>query len=132
MYEGDSFYTLSILGRAGLILLSIFLATILVLTLLKIIKRFNLLMNLAFSVFFLWLFVWLSPQIYYTYYMLLFDFLEFKSVLKLPPAPNEILGLLSFTDQANFSNHSKGILGWIMVLMSFWQSYVRKKGFLQK
>ena len=118
MYEGDSFFTLTIIERTGLVLLSSILAVALILTFLKITIQFKLVVKLAFSVILLWLFVWLSPQIYYFYYIFLFDTLEFQNVIKLPPKPKEIFSLLSFSDRANLSNHGKGILGWVMILLS--------------
>jgi len=123
MYEGDSFFTLTIIERTGLVLLSSILVVTLVLAFLKITTQFKLIVKLAFSVIFLWLFVWLSPQAYYFYYIFLFDTLEFQNVIKLPPTPKDIFSLLSFSDRTNLSNHSKGILGWVMILISLKNSY---------
>jgi len=118
MYEGDSFFTLTIIERTGLVLLSSILVVALILAFLEIAIQFKLVVKLAFSTMFLWLFVWLSPQVYYFYYTFLFDALEFQNVIKLPPTPKEIFSLLSFSDRANLSNHSKGVLGWVMILLS--------------
>lgn len=123
MYDGDSFYTLSMIGRAGLVLLSGLLAVALVWLFVKTTKQFNLILKLVFSIIFLWFFVWLSPQVYYAYYVFIFDTLEFKNVIKPPPTPKELLSLLSFSDRANFSNHSKGLLGWILIGISLKNSY---------
>jgi hypothetical protein len=80
--------------------------------------RANIVLKLGFSVFALWLFVWLSPQAYYTYYLFLFDGLEFKNVIKSPPTMTEMFSLLTFSDRANFSNHGKALLGWGLIMLS--------------
>ena len=120
MYDGDSFYTLTMAGRIGLVCLSMAMATATIWLFLKTSRNFPRPVKIPIAIAFLWLFVWLSPQIYYFYYMLIFDFLEFKIIPGLPPGPIEIFRLLTFSDDFNFSKHGKGILGWAMILMALW------------
>ena len=120
MYDGDSFFTLTMAGRIGLVVLStvMFLGTLYLFH--RASRRVGRLLGIAIAVVFLWLFVWLSPQIYYLYYMLIFDFLELKRIPDWPPDPIEIARLLFFIDDFNLSKHGKGILGWIMIVMAIW------------
>ena len=63
-------------------------------------------------------FVWLSPQVYYTYYMTLFDGLPWQVVVKEPPSWRHLYGLMTFGGQTNLSAHSQGILGWLFLGVS--------------
>ena len=63
-----------------------------------------------------YLFVWLSPQIYYSYYLILFDGLPLQIVLQQPPSLTEILKLLSFSGQNTLSAHGKSILAYAMLI----------------
>ncbi len=118
MYADDSFFTLSVPGQIGLVLLSALLTSAFVFGFWTLTRRRNVLFRLAAAVMTLWLFVWLSPQVYYTYYLVLFDSLEFKNVIKSPPTASDMISLMTFSDRANFSNHGKGILGWGLVIAS--------------
>lgn len=64
-----------------------------------------------------WAFVWLSPQIYYTYYMFLFNDLPVQSVIKSPPGPERIAKLLTFTERQTLAAHTAGVMGWAMILV---------------
>ncbi|WP_306115165.1 MULTISPECIES: hypothetical protein [unclassified Roseovarius] len=120
MYQEDSFLTLGAWGRVGLVILSLCLA-MLMLWVVRIAGRgrgIALRILLAFLLF--WAFLWLSPQIYYLYYLMLFDGLPWQNVVQPPPSPSEVLKVLSFTDEISLSNHGKGVLGWAMILCCFW------------
>lgn len=116
MYDGDSFHTLSAAGQVGLAVISILLAASTAALVgygaraLPAWVR----MTIAFTAFFL--FVWLSPQIYYFYYLMLFDGLPLHSVVRLPPSPAILGRLLTFSGPATLSAHGVGILGWILIV----------------
>ena len=115
MYNEDSFFTLSIPGQIGLVVLSRGLM-LLCLWLAHVLgrgRRRALRLWLAFIIF--WAFLWLSPQAYYAYYMTLFDGLPLQNVIKSPPGLSTIVSLLTFTDAPNLSNHGKGVLGWVLL-----------------
>lgn len=118
MYANDSFFTLSLPGQFGLLLLSTFLTIIIFVGFWKLTKRCNIFFKLGLSVSILWLFVWLSPQIYYSYYLFLFDDLEFKNITKRPPTAADIVSLMTFSNRVDFSNHGKGLLGWGLIFLS--------------
>ncbi len=67
-----------------------------------------------------WLFVWLSPQIYYWYYLLIFDGLPVQSVIGTPPTPFDLIRLIGFSDRHDLSHHGQGVLGWALVLTALW------------
>ncbi len=64
------------------------------------------------------IFVWLSPQIYYLYYLVLFEDLPWQIVIARPPTPSELAGQLFFQERHNLSFHSRGVLGWIMFVLA--------------
>lgn len=120
MYSNDTFFHLTLLGQIGLALLSLGLACATLWCFLKISSRFGLFVKVLLAFVFLWLFVWLSPQVYYLYYLQLFDGLPMQIVIHAPPTPVEILRTITFTTNANLSAHSKGILFWLMVILAVW------------
>jgi len=97
MYDGDSFYTLTWIGRIGLVILSVTMTLAVLWLAMKLMKRVFWPFRVAIAVFFFFLWVWLSPQAYYTYYMTLFEGLPWQVVVKNPPSVNYLSKLLTFT-----------------------------------
>ncbi len=129
MYSEDSFFTLSLAGQAGLATLSgvLGLLTLIVGGRLFRTLQFSsgvlrLIANLAAAFGLLWCFVWLSPQIYYFYYQAIFTGLPWQIVIKTPPTPETIGEILFFRADWNMSNHSKAVLGWLLMLYAFAKS----------
>ena len=118
MYEYDSFFTLSVMGQVGLTVLSIGLGILLVGLVRWMVQDRPMALRLVSAVLALWLFIWLSPQIYYLYYMLLFDGLVFKSVLSSPPSLAKLFEVLFLRSDSTLSNHGKTLLGWILIISS--------------
>lgn len=123
MYNGDSFFTLSSGGQTGLALLSLALAAATFVAagrLFKLVPERGLAAKLAarlgVAVFVMWLFIWLSPQLYYLYYLTLFDGLPWQIVVQNPPEFHAILQQITFTGPATLSDHSKGALAWLLIL----------------
>jgi hypothetical protein len=114
VYSEDSFFTLSQWGQLGLLILSGFLCATLLWGFYKV--RLPVLIHMSVSVLVLWTFVWVSPQIYYSYYLLLIEGLPLQLVIRVPPTPLDILGLYTFGGTANLSTHSQGALGWCLLL----------------
>lgn len=117
MYPDDSFFTLSVGGQIGLVALSTSLAVFTLFLFWRIARGRHLAVRLGLAFAYFFLFVWLSPQVYYFYYLTLFDGLPFQSVVKAPPGPITLLDLLTFQDRATLSAHSKGILGWMLIVI---------------
>ncbi len=120
MYSQDTFFHLTTNGRLGLILLSFLLSAFLIGLFWKISNRFKLPIKLILAIIFIWIFIWMSPQIYYLYYIQIIDGLPLQNVIQTPPSPIEILQTVTFTGQSNLSNHSKGVLFWIMVTIALY------------
>ncbi len=120
MYEGDSFLTLSFLGQVGLVLLSVVLTVCVVMAVLRVGRGRTRAVRVWIAFMAFWAFLWLSPQIYYLYYITLFDGLPWQSVIKSPPSLTDMFKLLTFTDAPNLSNHGKGLLGWVMMVIGVW------------
>lgn len=119
MYENDSFLTLSIAERIGLVCVTLVLSAFLIWLFWLTIKRLNIWIRPMLALVFLYVFIWLSPQIYYLYYLVIFDFLEFKNVIHPPFNPLTLLNLLTFTESGKLADHGKGVLGWILIILSF-------------
>ncbi|MEO9873619.1 MAG: hypothetical protein ABJM26_21285 [Anderseniella sp.] len=118
MYDGDTFFSLTMAARFGLVFLSAGLAVLTATAFIKITCRLPGLVRLLLAPVFLWVFVWLSPQVFYLYYMTLFDDLALHNVVQLPPGPSQIMLLLSFTGKATLSQHAAGLLGWGLIVLA--------------
>lgn len=125
MYAEDSFHTLNLAGRIGLVALSLGLAGLLVFASWRTAQRLGPAVGVAFACLLFFLFVWLSPQVYYFYYMTLFESLPWQTVIKLPPSPLKLLKLFAFQDEATLSAHGKGLLAWCLVLAAAFGERVR-------
>ena len=119
MYVGDPFFSPTMAGRTGLIVLSLVLAASVVAVFIRSVSPLPTLVRLLLALLVFWAFVWLSPQVYYLYYLMLFDGLPLQIVVQTPPGPSELAGLLSFTGIASLARHSQGVLGWALILLSF-------------
>lgn len=113
MYDGDSFFTLSLIGRIGLVLLSLCLSALMVWAMRAL--RLNLRLRAGVALIAFWLFAVFSPQIYYLYYMTLIDGLPLQWVVNQIPTPKAMLALLSFRADSTLSAQSLGLLGWCMI-----------------
>ncbi|MEO1397259.1 MAG: hypothetical protein AAFU56_00140 [Pseudomonadota bacterium] len=118
LYGEDSLFTLALPARIGLVALSTLLAVLI----LWLARRWSLgrhpVMCLAIGLGLFAAFEWVSPQIYYTYYLIIFDTLPIQMVIDWPPGPVQLFKLLTFSDNANLSFHSRGVLGWSLLLVS--------------
>lgn len=117
MYENDSFFTLSLLGQGGLLFVSITFAVLVLFVCWLMTRRLRWFLSLPIAVILFFAFVWLSPQVYYAYYLTLFE-LEWGRVIQQPPTPLFLAKLLLFSERANLSFHSQGMLGWGLILVS--------------
>ncbi len=115
MFSNDSFFTLGIIERVGLFTLSLILATTTVLFLIKLCKNKILTIRIAIALVLFFFFTWLSPQIYYTYYLTIFDGLPVQVVIKKPPSFMNLINILFFRYEANLSAYSVGVLGWVLI-----------------
>ncbi|WP_299610147.1 hypothetical protein [uncultured Tateyamaria sp.] len=120
MYDGDSFYTLTMWGQIGLGFVSLLLGAIALGFTWLLVQRRPLIIRVPVWIVAFITFVWASPQGYYTYYRMIFDGLPAQSVIKAPPPPEEIFALLTFTGPVTLSAHSAGVLGWLMFVVAVW------------
>jgi hypothetical protein len=127
MYAADSFFTLSVMGQIGLGFLSLALAVAAIFSSRRMSRSHGIGGRLALVLTIFILFVWLSPQVYYGYYLLLFDGLPIQIVVKMPPSPMTLLRLISFTEDAELSAHSQGVLFWFMIGAAFIRNGTAKR-----
>ena len=147
-YEGDSFYTLGTIERAGLVTLTLILSAILLWVgtiksnFLYNSPTINRLRNttiypefaipifdilIAFGLFYL--FIWLSPQVYYTYYLLIFADLPLQTVIKDGPKFIELGNLVSMSNQGSLSIDGQGLLGRALMVQIILYRIVLFTGF---
>lgn len=108
MYEGDSFFTLSMWGQAGLVIISLILALIW----LSVEWRFaRFLWGFVLAALLFYAFVYVSPQVYYSYYQVIIGGLPEQWVIS-PPTLTHMGELLSFRAGNSLSAHAQGALGW--------------------
>jgi len=118
MYGGDSFHTLTVIARIGLVVLSVTLSCAALYLAYRLMRHRPLVVRLVIGSLVFFSFVWLSPQIHYSYYLLVFDGLPLQNVIKAPPTPVDIFDLLTFRERTTLSAHSKSLLGWGLLALS--------------
>jgi len=106
-YAEDSFFTLGMGGRIGLVILSGVLATFCVGIVWGCVKGWGRVWRVVFA--------WLSPQVYYAYFWLIFENLPVQIVVRKPPGVGEVARLLSFTGKASLAQHGQGVFGWLLI-----------------
>lgn len=126
MYANDSFHTLTPLGQFGLALLSLGLTAVVLFAAWRFMGQRATAVRLALGVGLFYGFVWLSPQIYYGYYLMLFEGLPWQNVLKPPPGPLSLLVLIAFQGSATLSAHALGLLGWSLIAMALAKPHLHR------
>ena len=118
IYEGDSFFTLGPLRRAGLLAVSAALAAATLLAARRVGRGRAPGWRALWALGLFWVFVWLSPQVYYLYYQAVIPGLPWQVVLRRPPGPLALLDLLAFRARGTLSDHGKGALGWALLAVA--------------
>ena len=79
-----------------------------------VIKRgHSILVRILLAIVLYVLFIALSPQVYYLYYINIFDNLPLQWVARWPG--REPLDFFLFQGPDNMSAHSQGLLGWVLI-----------------
>ena len=122
MYQNDSFFDLSTFGQMGLGAISALMGVAVIWLGYRLMRRRRKRRTrMVIALALLWLFVWLSPQVYYTYYIFIIPDLPWQSVIRTPPGPVDMFEILSFSGRQDLSAHSKGLLGWALILIGFFR-----------
>ena len=119
MYNQDSFFGLSKWGQIGLVCISTVLFIFMIFVTYKLLHRRTLWVRIIGALVLFWLFVWMSPQIYYTYYRTIIPDLPLQWVIWPPDSPLVAIRYLLFTGPQNLSAHSQGLLGWLLMAVTF-------------
>ncbi|WP_299956203.1 hypothetical protein [uncultured Roseobacter sp.] len=120
IYAQDSFFTLSLVGQVGLVLVSVMLAAGTVFLAWRLSRVRSLILRACVAVVLFGAFVWISPQVYYAYYLLIFDGLPLQWVIQDPPSPLFLVKLLGFAVKSDLSHHGQGLLGWLCLGAALW------------
>ena len=115
MYEGDTFFHLAPLARAGLVLLSAALAALTLGGTWLLVRRAHWPTRLLAALGAFVAFEWLSTQVYYLYYLLVFEGLPPQWVITWYPNPVAAAETLLFLGKATLSDHGRALLGWILI-----------------
>ncbi|MEM6588488.1 MAG: hypothetical protein AAF641_08585 [Pseudomonadota bacterium] len=115
MYDQDSFFDLSPLGQVGLACLSGMLFVVTVFATWRLLRHRHAWLRPIGSLVLFYVFVWVSPQVYFQYYHLLFEFLPDQWVIFPPPGPVKAFEFLTFSGPQSLSAHGQGGLGWLMI-----------------
>ena len=120
MYEGDSFFTLSQFEQVGLVCIAASLAAVCIYGVWRFSRNRPWYVRLLWALAIFWWFEFLSPQVFYFYYVLIFENLPLRLVLNWPPgaAPSELLQLLLFQLRDNLSFHGRALLGWLLIALA--------------
>lgn len=120
-YPGDSAYTLPVAGQSGLALLSLLLAVGLARLQVGLSLRLaqsrvgqwrfllHLSIDLGLVALLCWLALSIAPQIYYGYYLVLFDGLPLQAVAR-PLSGEQFLSLVLLEGKSSLSHHLQGLL----------------------
>jgi hypothetical protein len=73
MYANGSIHTLTVIQQIGLSFISLTLLSMMIFLSLKLFKNKSMIVRIMVAISLLYLFVWLSPQLYYAYYILIFE-----------------------------------------------------------
>ena len=114
MYQNDSFHTLTAGGQIGLLFVTLCLTVLLVLAIWRLCRGRGWPFRIAAAVLSYGVFVWLSPQIYYAYYLLIFDDLPLQLVVGWPPWA-DIWRHPLFAGDRTLSAHGQGLLFWGLI-----------------
>lgn len=116
-FSEDSFFTLSLIERVGLLGVSLLLSALCILAVRKVSSIRKVKFVIALAVFFL--FVWLSPQIYYLYYIAIFGGLPWQIVIRSIPTIPTLSSLIFFVSADSLAKLSQGVLFWLLMVAVF-------------
>ena len=126
MYQQDSFFDLSVLGRVGLVIISTALFLLIMFLAWKYLKPHGPMIRIIGALALFWCFVWMSPQVYYMYYWMIIPDLPVQWVIWPPAGPEKAARMLIFQYRQNLSAHFQGLLGWCVIAVPFAQEAWQK------
>ena len=127
MYDGDSFFTLTPGGQTGLVLLSGLLVLLMGWLVWRLARQRRLVWRVAIWALAVVGFEWLSPQIYYFYYLALFDGLPVQVVIGPWPDLAAVGEVLLFRE-ATLSGHGRAALALLLLAVALAAGLDRRGG----
>ena len=127
MFESDSYFVLPLWAAAGLAIVSAVFAFLTLYSANHVHRRcpkwstgIAIALHSALALLVFWLFIWLSPQGYYAYYIAIIESLIWHNVIDWPPAPSDLILLVTFTGARTLAEISQGILAWLLIVQAFY------------
>lgn len=112
-FAADSFFTLGLLERVGLVALSLAMLGAVACGVFALGKRAGFALIPLVGIVY-WLFIWLAPQVYYLYYIAIFDGLPMQWVATMPSL-TRLADLAFFQARETLSEISQGIGFWVLL-----------------
>ena len=119
LYASDTFFHLSLTGRVGLVVISGAMAVLSLWAAWAASRSQTLPVRPVIGIAIFCAFEWLAPQVHYLWYRQVIDGLPLQWVIDPWPrvleAPWRVMG---FQEPASLSAHSRGALGWALLLVA--------------
>lgn len=116
MYDGDTFFHLSLTGRIGLVLISAMMEALALWGCWRLTRWARWPSRLLGALGIYVVFEWLAPQVHYLWYMMVIDGLPLQWVIGPLPRPGVVWEIMGFQAPASLSAHARAVLGWACVL----------------
>lgn len=133
-YPGDSFWTLGVSGRLGVLAISLIglglLFTALGLKSRRIAGRIPASIDTVINLIIFSVTYSVSPQVFYTLYLLLFDGLPHQWVISGPFNISQIWAAIVIKDEGTLSDDLAGLTFWAIIPVTFW--FYAKVGALKR
>ena len=128
MYEADTFWQLSPVGRMGLVMISGGMAALTLWGCLRLTRSRRWVTRLLAGLGCVAVFEWLAPQVHYLWYMQVIDGLPLQWVIERYPDPASVWRVLVFEGPASLSSHSRGALAWAVLAVAIVAPLTKRKG----
>ena len=118
MCANDSIHTITVIQQIGLGFISLTLLSMMIFLSLKLFRNKPMIVRIMVAIGLFYLFVWLSPQLYYAYYILIFEDLPIQLVIKAPPGIWPLVKILTLQNNTRLSDHSLAFLDWVLISLA--------------
>ncbi|MEM0988776.1 MAG: hypothetical protein AAGK00_07830 [Pseudomonadota bacterium] len=116
MCQDDTFFQLSLLAQAGVLVLAVAMAVAVSWAAWRLGRRANWPTRLLVALGAFLIFEWLSPQVFYLWYRVHIPDLPLQWVIGPWPRPGAAVEVLLFQTPGSLSAHGRAGLGWALIL----------------
>ena len=127
MYADDTFFQLVLIGRVGLVAISVAMGMLAIWGTWALTRRARLPARILAALGFFCVFEWLTPQVHYLWYVLVIDGLPLQWVIAPWPDPGVVWRVMGFQGTPDLSNHGRAALGWALLLVGLTAPWLRRR-----